>query len=64
MARYTRPKDEFECRIIEGCGAEEWMYDLFGEYPVDVCSMCPFKNIINHLAELEDEFETVEDDGR
>lgn len=55
--RLTREKDEYECRIPRGCPAEEWMYDLYGEYPDDCCYNCPFEKYINKLAEFEDKEE-------
>lgn len=62
--RTTRIKDDWPCRINK-CVAEEWMRDLYGEYPDDsVCENCPFENIVNHLAELEDYLETMEDDRK
>lgn len=54
MARLTREKDEYSCRIKGGCEAEEWMWWKYGEYPDDICKGCPFKKIINKLAEYED----------
>lgn len=65
--RMTRHRDAYICRIKGGCGAEEWMDILYGEYPeenVCVCDECPFINIINHLAELEDYLEKMEDDRK
>ena len=47
----------FPCRI-NGCIAEEWMWDLYGCYPKnDICDECPFMKIINKLAEYEDKEE-------
>lgn len=64
MERLTREKDMYECRIAGGCPAEEWMYDLYGKYPVDCCFNCPFEMYINKLAEYEDKNEYMEDDGK
>lgn len=62
--RMTRVKDNWPCRI-NGCLAEEWMRDLYEEYPDEsVCENCPFEEIVNHLAELEDYLETMEDDRK
>ena len=54
MKRLTRKKDIYECRIAGGCPAEDWMYELYREYPVDCCYSCPFTVYINKLAEYED----------
>lgn len=62
--RMTRVKDNWPCRINE-CMAEEWMRDLYGEYSEEsICENCPFEDIVNRLAELEDYLETIEDDGK
>lgn len=54
MARLTRIKDEYECRANH-CEAEEWMYDIYGEYPDElICESCPFEKYINRLAQYED----------
>lgn len=59
MERLTRKKDEYECRI-NGCPAEEWMYNLYGSYSKnDICDDCPFMFYINKLAEFEDEKEVT-----
>ena len=63
--RMTRVKDNYPCRLKGGCIAEEWMNDLYGNYPDESpCDHCPFEEIINHLGELEDYLETMEDDGK
>ena len=64
MKRFTRPIDEFPCRLAEGCKAEDWMKSLYGDYPNSnyVCYNCPFEIIINRLAEYEDKEERMEDD--
>lgn len=62
--RMTRVKDNWPCRI-NGCLAEEWMKSLYGGYPDEtVCDECPFEDIVNRLAELEDYLETMEDDRK
>ena len=56
--RLTRVKDEYECRV-NGCPAEDWMRDLYGEYPNgDICEYCPFEKYINKLADFEDNKES------
>lgn len=66
MARLTRPKDEYECRIAGGCPAEEWIEEDLGfnldEANEEICLHCPFEKHINKLAEYEDEKEKMEDD--
>ena len=62
--RMTRHKDAYICRIKGGCGAEEWMDTHYGEYPGYVCDECPFMNVINHLAELEDYLEEMENENK
>ena len=63
--RYTRHIDEYPCRLKIECGAEDWMQELYGHYPQgDLCDTCPFMEIINRLAELEDENEELEDDKK
>ena len=63
--RMTRHKDDYPCRIKDGCLAEAWMHDLYDSYPDESpCDYCPFEEIINHLAELEDYLEEMEDDGK
>ena len=63
MERLTRREIEefYPCRIKQ-CYAEEWMREIYGEYPLDTCGNCPFEKYINRLAELEDETEKMEDD--
>lgn len=64
MERLTRRKDEHECRIKD-CFVEDWMKNLYGHYldiDVPICEGCPIMPIANHLAELEDEKEKMEDD--
>ena len=59
MARLTRVKDEYECRI-DGCSAEDWMLETYGHYPriqADICGNCPFIKYINKLADYEDQEE-------
>ena len=61
MARLTREKDQYECRI-DVCYAESWMRDIYGHYPLfeetpNICDHCPFMPIINKLAEYEDKEE-------
>lgn len=57
MTKYfTREKDNFECRIAGGCPAEDWLCEIYGEYPDEgsVCKNCPFEEIINELGKYED----------
>ena len=63
--RLTRHKDNYPCRLKD-CYAEDWMNNLYGSYPVteDCCNACPFMDIVNHLAELEDMFERMDDDRK
>lgn len=65
MKRLTRHIDEYPCRIID-CSVEDWIEDLTGVivYNKGVCDQCPFEKYINRLAELEDETERMEDDGK
>lgn len=54
MARLTRAKDKYPCRI-KTCRAESWMEDYYNDYPKESpCQGCPFEEIINKLAEYED----------
>lgn len=63
--RYTRHIDKFPCRLKIECEAEEWMRKIYGHYTEeDFCTTCPFMKIINHLAELEDENERLDDDRK
>lgn len=66
MFRYTRRKDNFECRHgLEGCKAEYWIEKLTGTLDFDtndMCDSCPFMRFINRLAELEDLAEDEYDD--
>jgi hypothetical protein len=62
--RYTRHRDEYACRAVT-CEAEDWMQELYGYYPEkNLCDTCPFIEMINHLANLEDENEELEDDNK
>ena len=56
MARMTRPKDEYECRIAGGCTIENWILECTdGELIFDcLCDNCPVMPIVNKLAEYED----------
>ena len=55
MARMTRAKDKYECRIAGGCPAEEWIAGcIAGEITSLPCDTCPFIEYINKLAEYED----------
>ena len=56
MRKYTRVKDEFECRLAGGCPAEDWILDHNGDID-DVCADCPFMEMINELADYEDKFD-------
>lgn len=59
MERLTRQKDKWECRIAE-CPMENYIYDLTGECPDNVCGDCFFEEIVNKLAEYED----LEEEGK
>ena len=52
--RLTQPTKDYECRMKK-CMAEDWMYYLTGDYPKNICDKCPFQDLVNRLAELEDE---------
>ena len=55
MARMTRAKDKYECRIAGGCPAEDWIVECIeGEIVNLPCDTCPFMKYINQLAEYED----------
>ena len=55
MARMTRPKDEYKCRIVGGCPIEDWILECIdGELIRDLCDNCPVMSIVNKLAEYED----------
>lgn len=69
MKRLTRRKDSFECRFLGGCPADTWMMSVTKTNSVtwgenNPCDACPFEKYINRLAELEDEMEKAEDDGK
>lgn len=57
--RLTRERDEYECRIAS-CFAEEWIEKVTGitvyNWSSDgiICNSCPFKSLVNKLAEFED----------
>lgn len=59
MKRLTRPIDNFPCRLAGPCVAEDWMKNIYNEYPPlkgkSICDNCPFETIINRLAEYEDQ---------
>lgn len=59
MKRMTRQKDEYECRIANGCPIEDWSTDQTG-YPL-TCDDCPIMKYINKLAEYEDKFLPVDE---
>lgn len=69
MKRLTRHIDKYPCRIKD-CSAENWIEDVTGVSFYDwnsdesLCANCPFEEYMNRLAELEDEFERYEDDGK
>ncbi len=65
MKRLTRHIDKYPCRIID-CYAEEWMRRVtrINYFDKNPCDCCPFQKYINRLAELEDETERMEDDGK
>lgn len=71
MARFTRTKDKYPCRIADGCPAEDWIEEVTGvsiydwsRRDISPCSDCPFEKYINRLAEYEDEAENMEDDRK
>ena len=53
VERLTQPTKDYECRM-KNCAAEDWMFELYGEFPKDVCEKCPFQKLVNRLAEYED----------
>lgn len=58
MKRFTRPKDNWECRIKD-CHMEDYLINEF-DIPTEnynFCENCPFEELVNKLAELEDKFE-------
>lgn len=58
MRIWTREKDNFPCRIANGCNAEEWFDNhVKGMIVGNICDDCPFENLINALAEHEDKEE-------
>lgn len=61
--RYTRKKDEYKCRIADGCSVELWLenhgVDIYD--PAELCLDCPFEKIINKLADYEDKEENRND---
>ena len=57
MKRMTRQKDEYKCRIANGCPIEDWSMDQTG-YAL-TCDNCPIMKYINKLAEYEDLEEEV-----
>ena len=63
MKRLTRKKDQYPCRIADGCPGDIWIENHDGD-PDDSCIDCPFEQYINALAEYEDAAEKLEDDGR
>ena len=62
MERLTKREIEelYPCRI-KRCYAEDWMKEIYGEYPLDICENCPFEKYINCLAELEDMIENFKE---
>lgn len=56
MVRLTREKDNYECRVANGCPIEEWVLEHVrdGELVGDLCDDCPVMVYINKLAEYED----------
>ena len=68
MKRLTRAKDLYECRMADGCPAEEWISEVSGEWIMNfresTCSNCPFMRYINRLAEYEDLMVTMDDDKK
>lgn len=63
MARLTRKKDQYPCRMAGGCPADEWIIKHGGN-PDNSCNDCPFEKYINALADYEDEAERIKDDGK
>lgn len=63
MARLTRPKDNWECRIALGCPIEDWITENLGislhMLKEDVCIHCPCMKYINKLAAYEDVAESL-----
>lgn len=64
--RLTRPRDSYPCRA-KYCQAEDWIVDITGVSVIDwkqdyICDSCPFEELINKLAEYEDNAERMEDD--
>lgn len=60
MARLTREKDQWKCRIAGGCPVEEWIDNhgiIVDESNDYFCEDCPFEKYINKLAEYEDKYE-------
>ena len=63
MARLTRPKDEWECRLAGACPVEDWIMENLGVsldmLKENVCDNCPFIKHINKLAAYEDVAESL-----
>ena len=53
MARLTREKDKFVCRIADCYKIESWIEDMDGDTS-NMCDNCPIMPIVNKLAEYED----------
>ena len=59
MARLTRKKDQYPCRIAGGCPVEDWLIDSGAilDDSTRLCDNCPIEKYINKLAEYEDKEE-------
>lgn len=68
MARLTRKKDQFPCRLgrADTQACEDFITSATGCKVMDIvddfCQFCPFEKYINKLAKYEDMEECVEDD--
>ena len=62
MARLTRKKDRYECRVANGCPIEEWMLEHIrdGRLVGDLCDDCPVMVYINKLADYEDMYDAAQ----
>lgn len=63
MVRLTRKKDQYPCRIADGCPGDIWIEEHGGDSD-GICEDCPFEKYINALAKYEDVAENLEDDGK
>lgn len=62
MARLTREKDRYECRVANGCPIEEWVLEHIrdGRLVGDLCDDCPVMVYINKLADYEDMYDAAQ----